>query len=153
MGLTYKEKKDYSYANFHEENNKFSKRWSLGSIFLNDKDTSYLQTIKWISLITPSLKMKYLNQQRSSHQGKIQLVLLIIIVIIIIWHTSIIQITLVHGIKHYMQEIRNVWSIIIGRNNQQQWKNSWKLYPLNNSQANITRFTSSNSAEVKLCWK
>ena len=70
---------------------------------LKVKDTSYLPTIKFISLITTSLKNKYLKQQSRFCQGELRLVSLLIILDIITGIISLDKITIDHVMEHSLQ--------------------------------------------------
>ena len=71
---------------------------------LKVKDTSYLPTIDFISLITTSLKNQYLKQRSRFCQGGLRLVSLLIILDIITGIISLDKITIDHVMEHSLQQ-------------------------------------------------
>ena len=69
----------------------------------------------------------------------------------IIWPTSLNKMTIVHGTDNSLKDKEPIFGLsALGENIQLQFKRSWNLSPVNNSQANLIRFMSSQPIGEKI---
>ena len=138
-----------SFAKFDKHNNKFEKRWSPGSVFINGTNISSFTKLKIYLSYNPFIKddifgatvefpprstligvvPQYFNHQNMSYVSQ-----------------STSNSTCKRSFPS--MNITNVFIIIIGIKEPTTFKKSWNLYQINGSQENTMGFTSSQHAET-----